>query len=225
MKNQITLSVNALASKAAKITFYIAGAVGVLTFGAHAQIFNGSFEDGLTGWNTTPGDFIIGHDPSQPIGTDGYYSADLGGGDVTGAVLSQTINNFANGGVYQLSYDSACNAGDVLSLVSVWEVVIIANGQQIAAQTLSQQNVGQPAGSFGFVHRQMDFTVAPSVQNITISFEDMTPNGGVGIDTALDLVQVVSVPEPDSAAIAGLAVVVGAITRVWRRRMPGDKEA
>jgi len=219
MKHYFVSSVAFLTHKSALKKFCVAGVLCVLTLATRAQILNGSFENGFTGWNTTPGDFIIGG-PSEPVGTDGYYSGDLGGDDITGAVLSQTINNFAGGGMYQLSYDSVCNADGNLSLVAVWNVIILADSQQVASQTISQQNVGQPTGSFGFVHRELTFTVAPSVQNITIEFADATPNGGVGVDAAFDSVAVTPVPEPGSMAITGLAVLAGL---VMRRRIPTRK--
>ena len=217
MKIHFVSKMGLLAYKTAQKKICLAGAVCILALAARAQIFNGSFENGFTGWHTTPGDFIIGSDPNEPIGTDGYYSADLGGDDITGAVLSQTVSNFAHGGTYQLNYDSVCNAGYDLSNVAVWDVVIAADGQEIARQTVSQQNVGWPTGSFGFLHRQMTFAMLSSAQDITISFVDMTPGGGVGIDAAFDQVAVTSVPEPGGAAMTGLAVLIGVATRAMRR--------
>jgi len=215
MKNHPVYQAGPSMTRIARSLFYFIGILSALALTARAQIVNGSFENGFTGWNTTPGDFIIGIYPYQPIGTDGYNSADLGGGDITGAVLSQTISNFADGGTYHLDYDSACNVGSYpTSLFTEWEVLITGDGQTIASETLSQQPVGYLAGSFGFQHQEMTFTVAPSVQNITISFLDETPNGGVGVDTALDQVAVTAVPEPAALSL----LTFGALTLVWRRR-------
>lgn len=194
--------------KIANKKVYVLGIACALALTSRAQILDGSFENGFNGWNTTPGDFIIGVNPSQPIGTDGFYSADLGGGDITGAVLSQTISNFANGGTYHLDYDSAANAG--VGLTTVWEVLISGDGQQITSQTLSQQSIGPLAGNSGFMHQQMTFNISASVQNITVSFIDVTPNGGQGIDTALDQVTVTAVPEPATFSLltlGGLALL------------------
>ncbi len=212
MKKHYTHRIGLSTYKTAQRTFYIAAVVSVFTFTTRAQILDGSFEDGFNGWTTTPGDFIIGINPYEPIGTDGYCSGDLGGGDIPGAVLSQTISNFSHGGTYRLDYDSAANAGT--GVTTVWEVIISGDGQQITGQTLSQQSIGPLAGSFGFVHRQMTFDVSPSVQNITISFVDMTPNGGFQIDTALDQVAVTPVPEPVTVALLTLA----GLALFWRRR-------
>jgi MYXO-CTERM domain-containing protein len=196
-----------------KFCLFSAACVFALT--AQAQIFNGSFENAFAGWTTTPGDFIIGSNPSEPIGTDGYSSADLGGGDIAGAVLSQTISNFAHGGTYHLDYDSASNVGFTPpSPVTVWEVDILGDGQLITSQTLSQTSVGPMSGSFGFIHRQMTFAVSSSVQNITISFKDVTSNGGIEVDTALDQVIVTPVPEP---GLFGL-LTVGGLAWLRQRR-------
>jgi hypothetical protein len=214
--------------KTALKIFGLAGVASVLALTARAQIVNGSFENGFTGWTTTPGDFIIGINPSLPVGTDGYCSADLGGGDITGAVLSQTISNFAHGGTYHLDYDSASNVGyNPPSLIAVWEVIISGDGHEITSQTLSQQSVGPMAGSFGFLHRQMTFTVDPSVQNITISFVDMTPNGGIGVDAAFDQVAVTPVPEPAALSLltlGGLALLWRGKARFCSTHIPPDPE-
>jgi hypothetical protein len=194
---------------------YLAAVLSVFAFTARAQILDGSFEDGFNGWTTTPGDFIIGINPYEPVGTDGYCSGDLGGGDISGAVLSQTISNFSHGGTYRLDYDSASNVGfNPPSLITVWEVIILGDGQQITSQTLSQQSIGSLAGSFGFVHRQMTFDVSPGVQNITISFVDVTPNGGYQVDTALDQVAVTPVPEPATLSLLALS----GLALLWRRQ-------
>jgi hypothetical protein len=155
-------------------------------------LVNSSFEREFAGWDTTPGCYIIGHPGTEPIGTEGQVCADLGGGDITDAVLSQTFNCLQPG-KYQLDYDSVCNAGSNLSAVAVWEVIIAADGQEIARQTVSQKNVGQPHRRFGFRHRDLKFSVPANVQNVTVSFADVTPNGGVGIDAAFDQVKVVLV--------------------------------
>jgi len=216
MNRFIVFEARPLAFRTARNLSAVVGAIWVLVSAVHAQIINGSFESNdFTGWDTTPGDFIIGHNPKEPVGTDGYLCADLGGGDIAGAVLSQTIKNFAHGGTYQLNYDSACNAGNVLGLTTVWGVLVTADGQQIASQTLSQKNFGPLARSFGFIHRQMTFHVASDVQNIAISFKDMTPGGGIGIDTAIDLVSVSPLPETGGAAMTGLAVAIGMVIWVW----------
>jgi hypothetical protein len=96
----------------------------------------------------------------------------------------------------------------------VWEVIISGDGQQITSQTLSQQSIGSLAGSFGFVHRQMTFDVSPGVQNITISFVDVTPNGGFRVDTALDQVAVTPVPEPATLSLLALS----GLALLWRRQ-------
>jgi hypothetical protein len=197
----------------------VTGAICFAGLVSQGQILNGSFENGLTSWTTVLGDYTIGG-ASLPIGTSGVYSADLGGGDHTGAYLSQTIGNFAGGGTYRLSYDSGCNAGTVLSRVCTWGVEIIADGVTISSQTLSQQNVGILTGSYGFVHHDLDFTVGSTVQNITIKFVDLTANGGISIDTALDSVSVTVVPEPGVMTLTGLGLLA-----VLCRRMTGRSKA
>jgi hypothetical protein len=192
----------------------VGGAICFAGFVSQGQIVNGSFENSLVGWTTVAGDYTIG-ETYLPIGTSGVRSADLGGGENTGAYLSQTIGNFAGGGTYRLSYDSGCNAGSDLSHITYWGVQIIADGVTIASQDLSQQNVGVLTGSFGFLHRELDFTVAPTVQSITIKFLDECPNGGIGIDTALDSIAVIAVPEPSTMAL----LVIGLLGLCGRGKM------
>src|SRR5262249_36798795 len=44
----------------------------------YSSLVNGSFENGLTGWSSTPGMYTV------LAGVDGSYAGDIGGGDITG---------------------------------------------------------------------------------------------------------------------------------------------
>jgi len=154
-----------------------------------SQIVNGSFENGFAGWKTTPGCFIIGHPRTEPIGTHGQVSADLGGGDIAGAVLSQMFNCEPDTD-YLLTFDSVCNAGDDLTQITEWQVRITAGNSVLAEKAFAQKNVGQPAGNFGFVPRSVRFHTGPATTTATVSFADTTPGGGLHVDTGLDHVGV-----------------------------------
>ena len=174
---------------------------------AHAQIVNGSFENGFTGWNTTSGDFIIGALGGPPVGTSGGNSAVIGGGNITGSILSQTVASFSPGLSYLLQYDSLASVPDLPSpQTAAWTVVIVADAQTIFSQNFFQQSIGFPNGSFGFIHRQISFNVPVNTQNITIRFVDITANGG--IDPAFDSVSLLAVPEPSSVALMSMAAIV-----------------
>jgi len=167
----------------------LSGVVCLVAASSFSQIINGSFEDGFTGWDITPGDFIIGHPGTQPIGTQGQVCADLGGGDISGAVLSQTFNCNPNTD-YELSFQSVCNAENDLTRVTKWEVAITDGGILLAKKDYAQKNVGQPTGDFGFVKRTIIFHTGPKTTTATVSFIDITPDGGILVDTGLDQVQI-----------------------------------
>jgi len=154
-----------------------------------SQIVNGSFENGFVGWNVTPGCFIIGHPGTEPVGTHGQVCADLGGGDITGAVLSQTFNCEPDTD-YLLTFESVCNAGNDLTKITEWQVRITVGDTVLAEKSFSQKNAGQPAGNFGFVPRSVGFHTGPATTTATVSFTDTTPGGGLHVDTGLDHVGV-----------------------------------
>jgi hypothetical protein len=172
-----------------KFQLFLSVAAFLVASSLPAQIVNGSFEHGFAGWNKTPGCFIIGHSGSEPMGTHGQVCADLGGGDIPGAVLSQTFNCEPDTD-YLLTFESVCNAGDDLTKITEWQVRITAGNAVLAEKSFSQKNVGQPAGNFGFVPRSVRFHTGPATTTATVSFTDTTPGGGLHVDTGLDHVGV-----------------------------------
>ena len=164
---------------------------------SQAQIVNGSFENGFTGWNTMSGDFIIGALGGPAVGTSGGNCAVIGGGDIKGSILSQTIPTFSYGKSYLLQYDSLASVPDLQSpQTASWKVVIVADARTVFSKNFSQKSIGFPGGSFGFIHRQICFNVPLNTKNITISFVDTTV--GSGIDPAFDSVSLASVRERSS---------------------------
>jgi hypothetical protein len=145
---------------------------------------NGGFEQQLTGWSYTAGMFCIGHAGSQPIGVDGSYAADLGGGDVTGTKLWQSVA-VVPGAPYELSFYSAANAASNNAAVGKVEIED-ADGVILASQTFTNVSKGPMLGTNGFGLRKLSFTVGSNSSCLTIRFLDLTPNGGVGIDLAID---------------------------------------
>src|ERR1051325_10635446 len=74
----------------------------------YAQILNGSFESGLSGW-TALGSVTVSGPPGQvSVGVDGSRVATLGSFDQSGAILSQTAGVIA-GTNYVLSFATAAN--------------------------------------------------------------------------------------------------------------------
>ena len=172
-----------------KNTWLLVTSACMIAVDSFSQIVNGSFENGFAGWHTTPGCFTIGHPGAQPIGTHGQVCADLGGGDIAGAVLSQTFNCEPDTD-YLLTFDSVCNAGDDLTQITQWQVKIADGDTMLAEKSYSQKNAGQPGANFGFAPRSVRFHTGPATTRATVSFADTTPGGGLHVDTGLDHVGV-----------------------------------
>ena len=207
MKNLFSAIILPPVNKASKQIICTMTAMLSLFLTAHAQIINGSFENGFTGWNTTAGDFIIGAVGGPPVATSGGNSAVIGGGNISGSILSQTIPTFASGLSYLLRYDSLASVPNLPSpQTASWTVVIVADAQTIFSQNFSQQSIGFPNGSIGFINRQINFSVPVNTQNITIRFVDNTLSGGV--DPAFDTVSISAAPEPSSVVLMSMAAIV-----------------
>jgi hypothetical protein len=222
MKNLI-FQIIAVNKASKKLLVCVYATAFALAFTSQAQIVNGSFENGFTGWNINSGVFIIGASGGPPVGTSGGNSAVIGGGDITGSILSQTFANFAPGLSYLLRYDSLASVPNLpLPQIAAWTVVIVADAQTVFSQNFSQQTIGRPGGSLGFVNRQISFNVPVNTLNITIRFLDITANGGVGIDPAFDSVSVLAVPEPSVVALSVLGGLGWLSLR--RRQLAGRRQ-
>ena len=156
---------------------------------AAAQIVNPSFEQGLAGWNVNPGVFVVGQSVSQPIGVDGSYSADLGGGGIAGSQMSQTVNVLLDAN-YELRFFSAANGSGVPGLTSVGKVEILStNGTALASLTFTNVSPASMLGTNGFSPVVVPFVTGANETVVTVRFSDETPNGGGGVDVAIDAAQ------------------------------------
>jgi hypothetical protein len=163
-------------------------ALSCLVSPASAQFVNPSFEQGLSGWTYNTGVFVIGSAGSQPIGVSGSLSADLGGGDISGAQMSQTINVLPDAD-YQLSFFSAANGAGAPGLTSIGKVEIIAtNGTLLASQSFTNLSPSPMLGTNGFSPVVVPLSTGANQSSITVRFSDQTPNGGIGVDVAVDAV-------------------------------------
>src|SRR5205814_6536633 len=90
---------------------------------------------------------------------------------------------------YVLNFYSAANGVNTAGLTAIGRVDIEdSNGNVIASQTFTNISPSPLVGTNGFVPRMLAFNTGAGSQCVTIRFLDLTPNGGVGIDVAIDAV-------------------------------------
>jgi len=158
----------------------------------YSSLVNGSFENGLTGWSYNSGMFTIGT-AGTPIGVDGSYSGDLGGGGVTGTKVWQSVAALP-GTNYVLSFYSGCNGSS--NDVAVGRVEVEdTSGTIIASQGFTNVCPGSVFDTNGFTLHSLSFTTSSSATCMTIRFLDLTPNAAT-IDLAIDDVTLSAVTGP-----------------------------
>jgi hypothetical protein len=171
-----------------KINVWVGCILIAISCQAGAQIINGNFENGFEGWNYNDGVYIIGHPDFQPIGIDGNYAADLGGAEITGSELWQTVSIVPQAH-YRLDFFSASNGDREAGKIAVGAVQIEdAAGNIIESLTISNVSPGFMIGDLGFVAQSLEFKAPKQGNEITIRFLDQTPNGGFTIDWVIDKV-------------------------------------
>ena len=139
---------------------------------------NGSFEQMLSGWSYNAGVYHIGHAGSQPIGVEGELSADLGGANIVGAKMWQSVA-VRPGGQYELSFYSCANGSGYAGRTAVGRVEVEdAQGQIIAGMSFTNVSPTPMLGSNGFERHQLEFGVGSAASCVTIRFLDLTPGGG-----------------------------------------------
>src|SRR5882762_7081952 len=124
------------------IAFAIASLLGVT---ARAQITNGSFEFGLSGWNTTQAVVVLGPGSQPQIGTDGTHVANIGAFDSVGAALYQTFH-VTPGGQYLVNFDTRANGTGTPGLTSVVQVIAQAGTQILASLNFTDISPAQISG-------------------------------------------------------------------------------
>jgi hypothetical protein len=181
-------------------------------------IRNGSFEQGLAGWNLTGNAGVSGiangFDEGESNGLDGLGFN--GGQQPPNAVLTQTFDTLV-GGVYTVEFDfrkwsGATTPGTARLDFSVFDT--LDNdllGSLVAVDTVGDTGKGQIFGP-PWIHHSLTF-VATSTKT-TLSFRD-TSIGTNNFDPRLDNVNVTIsnvIPEP-AAAVLALAGIAGLALR------------
>lgn len=153
-----------------------------------SDIYNGSFEMGLSGWTFTNAVHLYGPPASSAAGTDGTHAANIGGYDTPNSALWQAVA-VNPGATYRLLFDSACYSAVGTTGTSFMEVAIISGAQVLASLPYSDVGHGLLNGTNGFSPRQLVFTVPATVTSVVVKFTDRTPNGGYRIDGDIDNVR------------------------------------
>jgi hypothetical protein len=158
--------------------------------GAYPQLSNGSFEDGLNDWSYNNNVYSVGVPPEQPIGVDGDYAADIGGGDGAGAMMWQTVA-VTSGSLYELTFFSA-SSGDAGRLSMGRAEILDSDGNPIATAVFTNAAPSSVVGANGFEERILRFR--PTSGCVTIRFSDITPDGNA-VDLLIDKVELNQVTE------------------------------
>jgi len=176
--------------------------------------WGGSGIDTITGWTYTGVitgnvDIIADGEPIASANTGksagDQYVVFNEGGSATGGTLFQTISGLTTGQLYEVSFD----------------VIEMFNGNGNVARVTgdfssSSVSLGSLAGedlTIGDGGATSTFTFTATEATGVLTFTD-TSDGTTGIDTGLDNISIVAVPEPSSAALLGL----GGLAFMLRRR-------
>lgn len=152
-------------------------------FDGRNVIFNGSFEAGLANWNPDPAAYEIA------AGVDGAKAANLGTFDQPFSAIFQDVS-VVPGGRYRLSFASAANAVSVVGAISLLRVETTSSGgTTLLSETVQDISAGFPNGATGFTRRGFEFEVPMDVVGLTVSFRDVTPDGGRAVDQMIDAVK------------------------------------
>ena len=152
-------------------------------------LVNGSFESGLTGWNTTGNLFVQSGSPY--LATDGTKLIGFNGGNSTpNAVLSQSFNT-VQGSSYTLTFD----AGALAYNNSQQKIQVGVTGSgSLLSQTITITGTGNGSNNWG----ARSFAFTANSATTTLTFTDVSPATNA-IDLLLDHVSVKSAggpPEP-----------------------------
>lgn len=190
----------------------------VALLNSHGQVLipNGSFETGMTGWIVTGSVEALGPPrTSMAVGTEGTRAAAIGTFDNVGASMAQVLHLTANQN-YSMTFDLLASGVYVGGLTGRVQVVV---GNGINTFALNQfSSVSTPTlhdGAEGFVPEQFSFYLPPGITDATLTFSDVSPNGGAHVDVVIDNIRIAAVPEPQTCLLALLSIpfVIG-----WRRQ-------
>ena len=169
---------------------------------AAADLVNGSFEMGLTGWTAN----MVSVNTSYPA-SDGTNVAHLGNQHLSGSTLSQTFG-VAPGSTNLLTFDIA--AGGDPGRIGIIRVRVFSPDTDVVSQMFT--NNARNTLPFPFDSKSIIFSPPPGISNLTLIFEDFSPNNGVAVDPVLDNVRIIDVapriivqPASQYAAVGGSA--------------------
>ncbi|MDB6024293.1 MAG: hypothetical protein JWM68_516 [Verrucomicrobiales bacterium] len=172
-------------------------------------VSNGYFEKGLANWNPVSTSLLI--DPKSSTsgllpyhwnlirtrGLRGWFEsthnnnfAMIGAGNKTGGLISQKIPLHGKGGRYQLSFDFAAT-GDSGRIGALEVSVVDANGQSLLSKNLTNSTPVQTwyvPDKLIFLQK-FEFETPPEISEVTLSFLDHSPGGGIAIDTMVKAVR------------------------------------
>jgi hypothetical protein len=169
-------------------------------------IVNGSFENGLSGWNA---ESSLGGVGVSSGGTDGTHHASL----------MTSIPYGPGSGFAHISQSFSANTGDILHFDYTF-----SKNEDMGGHASGTVQIGSYSYYFNPIYSFTDFSYTiPQTGDYTISL-DATAQfpyfemGNTGAYIDVDNVRIVSVPEPGSIML----LVIGAITALfWRHRRIG----
>jgi hypothetical protein len=100
---------------------------------AENLVSNGSFENGISGWQFSGGLSIIGPPAFQPLGVDGTHSVCIGGADLPNSWIEQTISVETNI-EYRLSLDEAAGGDNHAGRTGIIRVDVHGGPEPILSQ-------------------------------------------------------------------------------------------
>ena len=186
---------------------------------AQTLIPNGSFEGGMTGWTTVGNVEALGPPrTSMPVGTDGVRAAAIGTFDDANARMSEVLHLTGNQ-AYSMTFDllaSGVGVGGLTGSVQVllWDGALNVYSSHVFS-SISPPTVHN--GAEGFVPEQLFFSLPSGVTDITLTIQDVSPNGGNQVDPVVDNIRLATVPEPGTSLFA-LAGLSGGIALRQRRK-------
>ncbi len=186
----------------------------------HGQtlIPNGSFESAMTGWTTVGSVEALGPPrTSMAVGTDGTRAAALGTFDSANASMSQVLYLSANQD-YRMTFDLLASGVFVGGLTGSVQV-LLWDGVGTIYSSNQFTSVSAPVlhnGAEGFEPQQFFFSLPAGITDATLTFTDVSPNGGGHVDPIIDTIRVTAVPEPQACLLllVGLPAMIG-----WRGRL------
>lgn len=186
---------------------------------AKADIINGGFESGLTGWTvlggiiTTPSSYSSDYLPGSlsPFEGQHFLSAKSGGLMEGFAIVQQTVQ---------------LNVGDVISGVGAYDIGGMAVGSISVIYDATQTVIWSPSpqGGFEFNTSWTNWSwTAPETRDFTLSFYAGAMSSPFGASWATILVDGISVtsapvPEPTSMLLLGLGLIglAGMRRKLWK---------